>query len=142
MITKQIPAGVKASSVIWYIFAAFTLLSGIMYIVDSNRIASIANTISTLSGKVSPGMVIAVGVFYIVFAVLYFLMARGLWKGKKWARITAIIFGAIGIINGIFIIAQGQAASAMGISNIIVSAVQGVVGGYLWSSKKAKSAFF
>ncbi|MGM0405981.1 MAG: hypothetical protein ACQEQM_07570 [Thermoplasmatota archaeon] len=34
-----------------------------------------------------------------ILALLYFLVAFGLWKGQGWARMVAIILAIIGLIN-------------------------------------------
>ena len=56
-----------------------------------------------LSGMMGmPGMATVTGICWVVFgiiALIYFLIAYGLLKGQGWARIVAIIFAIIGLLN-------------------------------------------
>jgi uncharacterized membrane protein (DUF2068 family) len=47
-------------------------------------------------------IVIGVGVVLILLGIAYFVMAYGLWKGKRWAWTITLILSVIGIISGIF----------------------------------------
>jgi hypothetical protein len=42
---------------------------------------------------------LCVWIVFIVIALIYFLIALGLLKGMGWARIVAIIFAIIGLLN-------------------------------------------
>ena len=50
-------------------------------------------------------IVIGVGVVLILLGIAYFVMAYGLWKGKRWAWTITLILSVIGIISGIISIA-------------------------------------
>lgn len=46
-----------------------------------------------------------------VVAIAYFVVAYGLWKGKRWAWTITLILSAIGIISGIASVAVGNAGA-------------------------------
>ena len=70
-------------------------------------------------------------------AVLTFFVARGLWKLQNWARITAIVFAALGILQNISFRPMMGGFSG----NILGLAISGLIGGYLLFSKEVKKAF-
>ena len=45
-----------------------------------------------------------VGIVYVTFAVLDFVVAYGLWVGRKWAWVISIILSIFGIITAVFIL--------------------------------------
>jgi hypothetical protein len=47
-------------------------------------------------------IVIGVGFVLILLGIAYFVMAYGLWKGKRWAWTITLIISVISIISGIF----------------------------------------
>jgi uncharacterized membrane protein (DUF2068 family) len=65
-------------------------------------------------------VVIGIGVALIVLGIAYFVMAYGLWKGKRWAWTITLILSVIGIILGIASIATGNVGA---IIHIIINAV-------------------
>lgn len=57
----------------------------------------------------------------IVVAVLYFLLARGLWRLRNWARIIVIILQSLSVLVGIIGLFSGNVVSLVGLA----------VGGYI-----------
>lgn len=47
------------------------------------------------------GLAVALSVFMIAMGVLLIFMARGAFKGQKWAPMASIVFAAIGILSAI-----------------------------------------
>jgi|SRR3989344_149147 len=131
----SVPTGVKIISVLYYIGAVFGLLFGILFIVGAGFIGSIASQIP-LIGALGAGLFIVGGIIMIVFGILGFFIGRGLWKGRNWARIVAIIFACLGILIAIISMIQGSI-----ISNIFSLVINGIIGGYLLFSSKVKEAF-
>jgi uncharacterized membrane protein (DUF2068 family) len=72
----------------------------------------------------------------IGFAVLYFFIAKGLWNGESWARITAIVLSCLGVLFAIIGLGGGNIGS-----NLVSLIINGAIGGYLWFSNEAKTAF-
>ena len=130
-----VPVGVKVISVLYYIGTVLLVLLGILMIVGGGAVGAYLGDLGGL-GSILGGALIVVGIIMIGMAVLSFFVARGLWKGKNWARIVAIIFAVLGLIGAIMGIVQGSISS-----NIVSLIVNGVIGGYLLFSKGVKAAF-
>jgi uncharacterized membrane protein (DUF2068 family) len=45
---------------------------------------------------------LAIGLVYVVFTVVDFVVAYGLWVGKRWAWVISIILSVFGIITAVF----------------------------------------
>ena len=128
--SKNVPTLVKVIAVLHYISAGFSLLGGIFLMISAGLLVSILPILAFFST-----FAIFIGIGMIVFAILLFFIARGLWKGQKWARIVAIILYSLGIISSIYSIVLGTYSA---ISSLLVA---GLLGGYLLFSKKVKEAF-
>lgn len=133
--TKQIPTGVKIISVLYYIGSFMFVLSSILFFVGAGFIGSITEGVS-IFGTFGPGLFIVGGIILIGLGILYFFIGRGLWKGKNWARIVAIIFSIFGILIVIVSMIQGNV-----LSNIVGLAIQLTIAGYLLFSNSVKEAF-
>ena len=130
----EVPAGVKIISVLYYIGAGFSLLFGLLFLIGAGFIGTLASKIPLL-GLLGSGLFIVVGIIIILLGVLSIFVARGLWKGKNWARIVAVIFAVLGILSGISSIIKGGYSSLFGlIINLLI-------GGYLMFNSSVKSAF-
>jgi len=138
---KSIPVGVKIISVWFYIVMGFLLLASIALIVGSGVIVKLVPTLALVSG-----LFIVIGIFSLGGAVLYFFMAKGLWKGQKWARIISIVFGSMGIfystisIVSMFIVDIGIVMDSLATS-IFGLGLSGIIVGYLLFNNKVKEAF-
>jgi uncharacterized membrane protein (DUF2068 family) len=42
------------------------------------------------------------GVVFVVFAVLDFVIAYGLWTGKKWGWVLSLVLSILGVISAVF----------------------------------------
>jgi len=60
-------------------------------------------------------------VFAVVVAVLEFLLARGVWRLKNWARIIVIVLQSLGILAGIVGLFSGNVLNLVGLA----------IGGYI-----------
>src|SRR3989344_5794134 len=86
---SQIPRGVKAISIIEYIESGICLIMGSIFAIIS--ILSLTNPSifqnSSFEGLESAGVVFLIfAIILIAISVALFFIARGLWKGKNWAR--------------------------------------------------------
>jgi uncharacterized membrane protein (DUF2068 family) len=66
-------------------------------------------------------IVIGIGLGFIILGIVYFVMAYGLWNGRRWAWTITLIISGIGVIVGIASIIIGNFGSI--ISIIINSAI-------------------
>jgi hypothetical protein len=63
---------------------------------------------------------IVIGGILVIIGLAYFVMAYGLWNGKKWAWTITLILSTIGIILGIASIAIGNVGALF---QIIINAI-------------------
>lgn len=65
-------------------------------------------------------LVVGIGFALIAISIAYFVMAYGLWNGKRWAWTITLILSGIGIILGIASIAVGNVGAVF---HIIINGV-------------------
>jgi len=139
----KIPVLVKLISLLFYIIAFVILITGIIFFIggivgDSfAKVIDLESVLSTEGFEGDYSLLIAIiqsslilgGLVLIILSVVDYFIARGLWKGRNWARIVVIIFAVIGFIG---------ALSSLDVFSMLLT---GVVGGYLWFNKEARAAF-
>ncbi|MDO8480209.1 MAG: hypothetical protein Q7S65_00160 [Nanoarchaeota archaeon] len=135
-IKKDVPAGVKTVSVMYFILGAFGLIPlGVVLLIGA-----------FVNSMVSASFIL-VAIIFLVLVVLDISVGVGLWKGKPWARTTALTFsglGLIGMIIGIVQMIQGNNAFALMPSKISFFASSSLLiisGLYLLLNKNVKKAF-
>jgi ABC-type uncharacterized transport system permease subunit len=60
-------------------------------------------------------LIVGVGIVLIAIGIANFVMAYGLWKGKRWAWTITLILSGIGIISSAVSIAGGNFGAIVGI---------------------------
>jgi hypothetical protein len=65
-------------------------------------------------------LVVGIGFALIAISIAYFVMAYGLWNGKRWAWTITLILSGIGIILGIASVAAGSVGAVF---HIIINGV-------------------
>jgi uncharacterized membrane protein (DUF2068 family) len=65
-------------------------------------------------------LVVGIGFALIAISIAYFVMAYGLWNGKRWAWTITLILSGIGIILSIASVAAGSVGAVF---NIIINGV-------------------
>lgn len=131
----NVPVGVKVVSIIYYIGAGFELLLGIAFFIGAGALGSLAQTIPLL-GALGSAVFVVAGILLVGLGILSIFIGRGLWKAQNWARITAIVFSALGVLMAISGMAQGKITS-----NVLGLALNAAIAGYLLFSKEVKAAF-
>jgi len=129
---KNMPLGVKILAILGYIGAALLLVGGIVMLVGSASIGALLANIpgySLIVGAVGAVLTAMVGVMMLIFAVLEYFIARGLWNGKNWARVTQLVLSSLGLLGSI---------APFNIINIVIN---GVVIWYLGFNKEAVAYF-
>lgn len=129
---NNIPLGVKILSVLAYIAAAFSVIFALLFIIGAGFIINIP-----AFAIFGTGIFILLGIIMLGFAVLDFFVARGLWKGRNWARIFMIIVSCIGIVLALVSLFSVESL-VYAILNIVIN---GLIAGYLLFNKKAKIFF-
>lgn len=79
------------------ILAVLYAIQGIMYLAVPALLSAIFGAFMALPGFLEAG-IICWTIFGII-ALICFVIAYGLWIGKNWARILAIIFAILGLFN-------------------------------------------
>ena len=127
----EVPTVVKVISVLYYIGAVFELIIAVLLFVGSGALKTKVPLLAVLGPFLIVGGIILLGL-----AVLSFFVGKGLWKGKRWARIAAIIIAVLGVLLALIGMVQGQI-----VSNILGLVISAAVGGYLLFSSDVKTAF-
>lgn len=94
---------VKVYAVFAWIGAFFSVVAAIMLLFFGSMMGSMGMMSGMMEGLVLGGMVgafgVIVGVVALAMAVLYGFTGYGLWTGKNWARILAIIFSVLQLFS-------------------------------------------
>ncbi len=133
--SSKVPVGAKIISVLYYISAVVLVILGILLLVGAGMVGSLLGSIPRI-GVFGTSLFIVLGIIMIALGVLCFFVGRGLWKGKQWARIVAIILAILGIIGAVMGMVQGNVSG-----NIVSLIIHLIIGGYLLLSKGVKQAF-
>ncbi len=126
------PLLVKVLAVLYYAGAVLNIGIAVFLIL----LAVGLSKANPLIGAVGVVISLLLALVLIVWAIIEFFIARGLWKGRKWARITAILLSVVGFLIAAVYLKPGTVI--LGISMIIVHAA---VIAYLLLNKEAKQAF-
>jgi hypothetical protein len=92
------PVGVTIVAVIVFVQAFFAVLGGLALIVERNN-GDLLSQIEQSSGRVT-----TYGVAAIVWGLIAFFVARGLWNGAEWARIIIGILQVLNIAGGVYLL--------------------------------------
>ncbi len=117
------PTGVSIISVLYFIGAALILLFGFL---------GTAVLKSVVGGSIVNVGAAVVWIVVIIIVAIQILIGWGLWTGKNWARITAIVFAALAILSGLSTIAKG---------GFVTIVIQGLYVWYLGFNASAKAYF-
>jgi len=128
---KVMPLGIRVISVLNYINALFLIIAGVVLLWYG-----LSGQTIDVDGLTS-GAVIVGGVVFIALSILSFYIARGLWKGQNWARVTEAVLGIVAIVSGVMNAFQNVDL----VSNIIGIVLNGVIVGYLLLNENVKKAF-
>jgi len=136
--TKQVPVGVKIIAFLYSILGTGVFFGfGVVGMFISLR-ELLSNAGGTIASEYAALLILGLvySILSIGFAVLCFFIGRGLFRAKRWARITVIVIQTVGILFGLFYIFKGNIF--LGIESIVIS---GIIGGYLLFSRRVKEAF-
>ncbi|HYL61513.1 MAG TPA: hypothetical protein VE077_02750 [Candidatus Methylomirabilis sp.] len=94
------PTGVTIIAVLYFLGAACLVLVGLLSFVGGSLLSGMARSGGPGSAIFAMGGAV-IGVVCLLFAVLEFAIGFGLIKLQNWARVTAIVLTAIGILFGL-----------------------------------------
>jgi len=130
-VKSSTPLGVKIISVFYYLGAALMIILGVTFLFGGGILAANLG----LSGGIFTGLAVVAAILTIAFAVLFFFIAKDLWRTKNWARIAVIVLSVIGLLSSISNIGKTPGSS---IFNLLLNAL---IGGYLLFNRNVKKAF-
>lgn len=135
---KQVPAGIKLISILYYIVAVILIIMGLILTFAVKLTNSLPGTFyaNFLGIELSKGLLTFVGILMIGLGIFGFFVAKNLSKAKPWARTTAIIFSVLGILWAIIFVIKGKVTG-----NILSLILNLLIGWYLLFSKSVKEAF-
>jgi hypothetical protein len=144
---EKAPLGVRIISVLYYIGAALSWVSALMFLVVgvlvlinpqiTARFQNLMTDLSTtfgLSSMIGPFLLIF-GIILIAVGVLDFFIARGLVRKIRWTRILVIALSVVGFLSSLISLIGGDFGQVFGL------VISGVIGWYLWFSKQAKNFY-
>lgn len=104
------PTGVALLAILDLLFGILALLGGIF-------IAAIGGSgLLTLYGYgFFSGFVAVAGGFVIIIGILAIVVGWGMWSGKEWAWLLAIILYGLGALTGLLSLAGGNLSSVVGL---------------------------
>lgn len=88
------PMGVTILSILEAIVGVYYLVTGLGEFLSSAIIRSLAG----IPSEIIPMIPRVLGAVLILFGLVSILLAWGLWTGKGWARMVALVFAILGII--------------------------------------------
>lgn len=94
------PVGITILAILGYIGAGIFLLVALLTLFLGPTIASFLQ--NTISAAILAAGSIFLAIFLLITATLEFFIARGLWKGQKWAKIVTIVFASLGVLGALW----------------------------------------
>lgn len=140
---SKMPALVKVIAILYFIFAFFSIVAGLIFIVAGAMGGEASQMISDalidgsemaegadrwLASAIVSSLALG-GVLLIIIGGIDIVVGLGLWKRMNWARIVIIVFMAVGFVFAIIDI------------DIFGVVVTGLMGGYLAFSKRVRATF-
>jgi hypothetical protein len=115
------PTGITILAILELIGGIFGLLGGILLIGVGG-----SGILSSLGYGIASGLIAALGGGVVVFSLFALLMGWGMWTGKGWAWIIAVILYILGALANLASLAIGVYTSIVG---LVIAAL---ILWYLW----------
>lgn len=136
---KPVPKGVRACSIIFYIYFALDAVIVLSTIAIFTGIINLSDkTLKDILGATEPAIanvltaiIVIVILFFIAITVINFAIARNLPKARNWARIAAITLAVLGFFGGF----------QLSVASVISLIPNGFILYYLIFNKEAKEFF-
>jgi uncharacterized membrane protein (DUF2068 family) len=131
------PEGVRIIGVLYFVGALIALVFGALLLSFSDSVSQ--NSAALVQSGVEipdPSTLIYVGVALLVLSVLEYLIARGLFRLKNWARVVVAVLSVLGVVSAIMNLKDGMFAS--GIFSLVAN---GLIVWYLMFRAGTRKAF-
>lgn len=132
-IKKNAPLGVKIISILNYIGAGLSILAGLLFILLA--LTSYQTLADKLGGSIGSIIIVTISIFLIIIGLIAYFIARGLWRGLEWARITQIVLSIVFGFTSLTNITKGLG------NNLLGMIVNFAIAGYLLFNERAKRFF-
>ncbi|MBS3072585.1 hypothetical protein J4477_02000 [Candidatus Pacearchaeota archaeon] len=132
----NIPLSIKIISILFYVAGALALAFGIFFIISVFMIPNLVRSLGTpeeiiqIITESNPGVQITVddlsnlisilpvlfagaGIVLIALGILYIFIGRGLISRKQWAKVLAVLFVALGIVQSVISLFGGRIVSGI-----------------------------
>ena len=139
MANKEIPIGVKIISILGYLSAVFGVIMSILLVTREGVYTYMSNIIP-FSGLYLSFAFFLDSLVFMIFGILAFFIAMGLWKAKSWARTIAIIISFLRTIIALIFLTLTD-LPIVAISLIIGIVINLIISFYLMFDKNVKNAF-
>jgi len=110
------PAGIAILAVLQIIIGAVDVLTAILLLFASTTLAIVGFGMSAAFAF----MLIPLSILLFAFGAVSFILAYGLWNGRRWGWITSIILAAVGLALGVLSLLGGELAS---VATIVLEAI-------------------
>jgi hypothetical protein len=123
------PGSVTFLAVLGFIGAGFVALAGLVLLLGGSFLGALVEKYAdqtdggAVAGGVAAIVFAVVGVVALLLAALEFFIARGLLKGRNWARITQLVLSFIGLAVGLPSLLLGNFPSVLGLAMNVASIV-------------------
>ena len=92
------PMGILVCAILFAVGGAISILGGIVLLLMGGEMFGMEGADTEMTG-VFAGIIGIFAVIALIYGVAEVVIAYGIWKMKKWARIAGIILAVIGLIN-------------------------------------------
>lgn len=104
------PTGVAILAILDFLAGALILLGGLVLIAVGGT-----GLLASLGYGFFAGIATLLGAVVLVIGVLAIVVGWGLWTGKRWAWILALILYALGALSSLVSLAGGSVSSVVGL---------------------------
>ncbi len=117
---KSRPTGVTILAILEVLEGLFGILAGLGLLAAGAILGTGMFEIPAMLGALAGALVGALGLMMLVFGIVSFLLAYGLWNGRRWAWTWTLVFAVIGLIFGVL---QMLGSPGSGIVQVIISGI-------------------
>lgn len=132
--TRQRPTGVAILAVLYYIGAAFLAVGGIAMMMGGAFFGAMMAEAMGMAGGAFAAIGIVIGIVLLLIAALSGATGWGMWTGRSWAWILALVLTALNALSSVASLVQGEYGSLLGL------AIAGLIIWYLF--RPAVKAWF
>ena len=140
-VQKEVPVSVRIISILFFVVSVVLFFSTIVYVYNFFLVTAPLPVSDGLSVDVSSagGMMLAVMIpgviLFMGIAILSFFIGMGLWRGKNWARIAALVLSLLIVLSSIVGIIYGKMNNIFGLILFLI------VARHLWFNERLKAFF-